>query len=107
MSKQLATTVLSAAKTTAIMVSTMKDSETVYVYRASDYDMLASVSIEYDELFEEAYYYVTPHWNYGGPKQVARNTEELKTALESLKGYPTDADNHRNYSRSVYKETSY
>ena len=107
MSKTLASTVLSAAKSTAIMVSTMKDSGIVYVYRASDYDMLASVSVEFDELFEESYYYVIPHWNYGGPKQVARNTAELKTALESLKGYPTDADNHRNYSRSVYKETSY
>ena len=107
MSKTLANTVLSAANSTAILVSTMADSEKVYIYRAAEYDMLASVSIEYDELFEEAYYYVIPHWNYGGPKQVARNTAELKTALESLKGYPTDADNHRNYSRSVYKETSY
>lgn len=107
MSKTLATTVLSALKSTAVLVSTMADSDKVYLYRANDYDMLATISIEYDELFEEAYYFIRPHWNHGGFKRVAKTVEELKTEIEALVGFPTDADNHRNYSRSVYKETSY
>lgn len=108
MSKTLANTVLSALKSTAVLVSTMADNEVVFIYRADQmFNMFCSVSIEYDELFEEAYYYVVPHWNYGGSKKVAKTLDELKAAIESMHGYPTDADNRRNHSRSVYKETSY
>lgn len=107
MSKALATTVLSALNSTAVLVSTMAEAEKVYLYRANDYDMLASITKEYDELFEREVYSIVPHWNYGGFKQMAFDLSELKEACERLKGYPTDADNHRNYSRSVYKETSY
>lgn len=109
MSRTLASTVLAALKSTAVLVTSIdNDKEIVYVYKADNvYDMLATVSVEYDELFEESYYYVVPHWNYGGSKRVAKTVEELTKAIQSLKGYPTDADNRRNWSKPVYAVTDY
>ena len=107
MSKTMAKSVLSALKSTAVLVTTMAEADKVYLYRANDYDMLAVIYKGYDDLFEQEYFEVIPSWNHGGFRRIAFNADELKSECEKLNGYPTDADNHRNYSRSVYKETSY
>lgn len=105
MSKTLAGAVLSALNTPAIMVLTINetDPETVYVYRASNPRILATVVRAYDELFGETYLEIIPPTGYGFRK-VASSVSEFVTAMESVKGYPTGADKRRNYSKPKYKE---
>lgn len=107
MSRALASAVLSALKSTAILVTSHSEKdETVFLYRASTGQLLAAIGKEYDELFESDFFEIVPPMGMGFRK-IATTLPEFITACESLKGYPTEADMRRNWSKPVYVVTDY
>lgn len=104
MSKHIADLITSALKDTAVLVTSMKYWEnTCYVFRASDQVQIATITKEFDELFEATFYTV---WAVGvlSGEVIVANTNDLVTAVKQSVNYPREAVQSRNWSKVSYKE---
>lgn len=106
MSHALASKVNSLLNNPAVVIVARNYDEDICVVQdARNSKVICYIYREFDELFDEYVWTVRRPIGFKGMASE-RNLADCKTAIEESKGFPTEAE-HRNYSRAVYKETSY